>query len=244
MRILFLGYDARYEIVINTLKNKYDVYTVGYEVYEGVKKGKIDNLNIYDIVVLPIRGVKSLKEYNVDNNILKDYKGVIYTGIKDGIENNVVSFLDDDEICLENTLISVEGIIDKIKNIKKDVICILGYGKIGSRLYNILKDKYKVYIGVKNKDDLNLENSYLTSDQEKMKDVFLKCDLIINTVPDHIISEDILKSYKGKFLDIASYPYAIDQESINNYPFTYQQYLSIPSKYDKNRAGKILLKKF
>lgn len=246
MRILFLGYERRYEVLINTLKDKNDVYTMGYSEIENVRKGSLENINFYDIIVLPMRGANNLvvdNEY-IDGNVFEKFKGKVYTGVKKNIKGNVESFLDDEEIVLENTLISVEGIIDKISNLKKDTICILGYGNIGSKLYERLKKDSLVFIGVKNSKDLYLDNSFLTSDKNSLEDVFNKCDLIINTVPNHIIDDDVLKKYSKVFLDISSYPYAIDQNKLNNYPFYYQQYLSIPSKYAPDRAGKILLKKF
>ena len=246
MRILFLGYERRYEILIDTLKEKNEIYTIGYDSIEGVKVGTLDNLNYYDLIVLPIKGIKNLTVYNkrVDGNIFEKFKGKVYTGVKSNIKGNVESFLDDEQIAKENTLISVEGILDKIKTFKKDIICILGYGKIGSMLYEKLKDESITFIGLKNEKNLELENSFLTSDTNKMEKIFEKCDLIINTVPYHIIPESILTKYDKLFLDIASYPYAIDIEKKDNYPFYYQQYLSIPSKYAPDRAGKILLKKF
>ena len=49
---------------------------------------------------------------------------------------------------------------------------------------------------------------------------------------------------EGAFLDIASTPYAVDQVKVFDYPFEYQLYSSIPSKYAPDRAGRVLLKKF
>lgn len=246
MRILFLGYEKRYEVLIKSLKEKNDIYVIGYDIKDQVKKGDLSNLDFYDIIVLPMRGVNNLivDGKNINGNIFENYKGKVYTGVKKDIKGNVESFLEDEEIVLENTLISVEGILDKISDLKKDNICILGYGKIGSMLYKKLKDKNIVFIGVKKEDDLKLDNSFLTTDIKQIEKVFKKCDLIINTVPNHIIEDKILKKYNKVFLDIASYPYGVDQDKVSKYPFYYQQYLSIPSKYAPERAGKILLKKF
>lgn len=246
MKILFLGKDDRYKIVIDTLKVKNDIYTIGYDDIKGVKKGKYSNINDYDIIVLPMSGIKNGRASNVvlQPNILDEYKGVIYTGRTEGLKGNVESFLDDKEIRDENTLITVDGIMHKIRNICKDSICILGYGNIGSKLYERLNDKYKVVVGVEDKDEGILENSFLTSNKEDLKEALINSNLIINTVPKHIIDEDILKQMEGAFLDIASTPYAVDQVKVFDYPFEYQLYSSIPSKYAPDRAGRVLLKKF
>lgn len=246
MKILFLGKDDRYEILIETLKLKYQIYTIGYDHKIGVERGSFKDLNLYDIIVLPMSGIKNDRAGNVilPGNVLDTYKGVIYTGRRDGLKGNVESFLDDEEIVKENTNITVDGIMHKIRNVNKDSICILGYGNIGKKLYDKLKDNYLVIVGVPREQKGIINDSFVTSNKDDLKKALVNSKLIINTVPDRIIDEDILKKISGSFLDIASYPYAIDQAKIYDYPFEYQLYSSIPSKFAPDRAGKILLKKF
>lgn len=237
MKILFIGYDARYVYLINELKSKYIVDTIGYG-----NDISVDNksINAYDIVVLPMRGI--INNDYITESLFNNYKGLIYTGLTKGLIGNVESFLSDKEIIEENTNITVDGIMDRIKNINKVIICILGYGNIGSKLYNKLKDDYKVLVGVNKK--CNIQGEFLTSNKKDLEYALKSSDLIINTVPSHIIDEDILSDIRGYFLDIASYPYAIDNTKANNYNFKYDLYSSIPSKYAPDRAGMILLKKF
>lgn len=246
MKILFLGKDDRYEVLIDNLKLKNEVYTIGYDDKEDVKRGDFSLINMYDIIVLPMSGIKNNRAGNVvlKEKLFDDYKGVIYTGRTEGLKGNVESFLDDKTIREENTLITVDGIMHKIRNINKDSICIIGYGNIGSKLYERLKDDYIVFVCVEDKDKGKVKNSFLTSNKEDLRRILINSDLIINTAPAQIIDEDILKDIKGSFLDIASAPYAIDQKKATSYPFEYQLYSSIPSKYAPDRAGKILLKKF
>lgn len=246
MKILFLGKDDRYEILIETLKLKYQIYTIGYDYKVGVERGSFKDINLYDIIVLPMSGIKNDRAGNVilPGNILDTYKGVIYTGRRDGLKGNVESFLDDEEIVKENTNITVDGIMHKIRNVNKDSICILGYGNIGKKLYDKLKDNYLVIVGVPKEQEGIINDSFVTSNKGDLTKALVNSKLIINTVPDRIIDEDILKKISGSFLDIASYPYAIDQAKIYDYPFEYQLYSSIPSKFAPDRAGKILLKKF
>ena len=245
MKILFIGYDARYKIVIDTLKIKNDVYTLGYDDYN-VCVGSLNSINDYDIVVLPMSGIKNgyASNVEVDSRIFDDYNGIIYTGIKKGISGNVESFLDDKEICYENTMITVDGIMDRIKDIDKVIICILGYGNIGSKLYDKLKDDYKVIVGVKEDEVGCVNNSFSTSNKNDLEYYLTSSDLIINTVPLNIIDKDILNKITGYFLDIASYPYGINEKDRDKYNLKYDLYSSIPSKYAPIKAGKILLKKF
>lgn len=246
MKILFIGYDARYEVVIDTLKEKNDVYTLGYADDYNVGVGNLNNINDYDIVVLPMSGIKNgyASNVEVDINILNNYKGTIYTGVKNGLKGNVESFLDDKEICMKNTIITVDGIMDRIKNIDKVIICILGYGNIGSMLYDRLKNDYKVMVGVKDNEVGCVSNSFSTSNKKDLEYVLISSDLIINTVPSNIIDDYILEGITGYFLDIASYPYGINEKDRDKYNFKYDLYSSIPSKYAPLKAGKVLLKKF
>ena len=237
MKILFIGYDARYKYLINELNKKYEIDTLGYGNDISVDNNSINN---YDIVVLPMRGICN-NDY-VTKDLFNNYKGVIYTGLTKGLKGDVESFLSDKDILDENTKITVDGILDRIKNINKFIICILGYGNIGSKLYDILKDSYKVLVGVDKK--YGIEGEFLTSDKKDLEYRLTSSDLIINTIPNHIIDEDILNKMRGYFLDIASSPYGIDINKANNYKFKYDLYSSIPSKYAPDRAGKILLKKF
>ena len=50
----------------------------------------------------------------------------------------IISFLADEEVKKENNLLTKEGIIDWIKDLKKEHICLLGYGNIGKLIYTIL----------------------------------------------------------------------------------------------------------
>lgn len=245
MKILFLGYDARYEVLINLLSNKYEIDSIGYS-NSNKSVSDIKNINDYKIIVLPMPGIKNNYASNVliPDNLLDNYTGLIYTGNTKGLKGNVESFLSDKEIVHNNTIITVDGIMDRISSIDKVIICILGYGNIGSMLYDRLKDNYKVKVGVKEDEVGVVKDSFSTSNKKDLEYYLKSSDLIINTVPSHIIDEDILECINCYFLDIASFPYGVDETKVKNYKFKYDLYSSIPSKYAPIKAGKILLKKF
>ena len=245
MKILFLGYDARYEVLINLLSNKYEIDSIGYS-NSNISVSDIKSINDYSIIVLPMSGIKNNYASNVliPDNLLDNYTGLIYTGNTKGLKGNVESFLSDKEIVHNNTIITGDGIMDRISSIDKVIICILGYGNIGSMLYDRLKDNYKVKVGVKEDEVGVVKDSFSTSNKKDLEYYIKSSDLIINTVPSHIIDEDILECINCYFLDIASFPYGVDETKITNYKFKYDLYSSIPSKYAPIKAGKILLKKF
>ncbi len=245
MNVLFLGKDKRYGVLIDYLSKKYNVECIGYE---NRKQGSLE-LDKYDMIILPMYGIKNGK---IDDIIISQElidkissKCIIYTGkvpneLKD---KNIISFMEDEDIIKENNQITVDGILDYIKNIKKDRICILGYGRIGKELYKCLKDDYQVVLGV-NKIPSHKEVFFFTNNFKALKSNLENSDLIINTVPKNIIKEEMILNVNGHILDVASYPYGIDQHLVNKYSLNYYLYSSIPSKYDPERAGKILLKKF
>ena len=241
MRILVLGSDDRYKIVIDHLSKKHCVKNIGINDY---KQGNINNIDKYDMIILPMNGLNTFKLSKDTINKIRD-DCIIYTGIKpvELKDKKVISFMDDNDINLENNKITVDGIMDNIKDKPKNNICILGYGCIGKMLYEKLKDKYNVVLGV-NKIPNNNEQFFFTNEYPQLSYNLIHSDLIINTVPHNIIPEDIIPYIKGYVLDIASYPYGIDQELLKKYNLNYYLYSQIPAKYDPKSAGKILLKKF
>ena len=238
IHILILGQDPRYLILERELKNKYKV-----DLKEELNKD-ID-ISLYDIIILPMKGI--IDNYLIE--ILKRSKETvtIYTGLKNNLEDinrEVISFLDDNLIKKENDNITVNGIIDYINNISCNKICLLGFGNIGKKLYQKIPDKIDS-IGIIDQKDKTIlgELAFYTTDKAIMKQNINKSDIIINTVPNNIITEDICYNLKTPILDIASSPYGISKEVINKYNLNYYLYSGIPGKYDPERAGKILLHK-
>ena len=234
IQVLCFGQDPRFNVIINELRKKYSV-DVSCNLKIDVKK--------YDMIILPMKGVN---EEFVE--LLKGSKKscVIYTGLIGGLKSldrEVISFLDDEYIREENDNITVDGIMDYIKDINYHNVCLLGYGHIGKKLYKKLDNVMVGVIEVCDKLELG-ENSFYTNDKDKMKDVLKNSDLVINTVPKNIIDYDMVKDLKCMILDIASKPYGLNQDIVKNSNLNYFLYSGIPSKYDPERAGKILLKKF
>lgn len=237
IHILILGQDPRFSILYEELRKKYEV-----DISNNIN---IDILK-YNIIILPMKGI-------TDDNVIELLKGskedvVIYTGLKNNLENlnrKVISFFDDNKIKEENDDITVAGIIDYIKDIKHDKICLLGYGHIGKKLYQLLIDKV-CSIGIIDESDKEKlgKISFYTNDTEIMKEKLLNSDIIINTVPDNIITEEVCNNLTTPILDIASKPFGVSREVVDKYHLNYYLYSGIPGKYDPIHAGKILLKKF
>lgn len=247
MEILIVGGDERYSILTKELKKHNNVDT-------------LENFNIekYDIIVFPISGVNSDYEVKTINGNFKigeqfldraKKNVIIYTGlITDSLKKiangkNITSFFSDKNVVLENNIISAEGIIEEVKNNNVKNICILGYGKLGKLLENYLYN-YNIIFGVKEESDYELlgRKSFYTRDMDSMKKAFSECNYIINTVPENIITRDVINDVDITILDVSSSPYGADMNT-RNYCRNYFIYSGIPGKYAPEKAGKVLLKK-
>ena len=120
-------------------------------------------------------------------------------------------------------------------------------GKLGKEIYLRLKHKnIKTYVVSRPKEQILNDNvkEFYPLNSENIIEVFNKSDVVINTIPSNIIPEEALNTKnKPYILDIASYPYGINEEIIKKYKnkINYNLYLGIPSKFAPKKASEILL---
>ena len=161
MNILFLGGDKRYRYMIAECKKRqFNVYQIGFNNTEDVKELNIENINLsqFDIVIFPISGLNDKQEIKCENGTIYlsdkifsniSEKTIFYTGIKTKKllelipEKQIISFLDYAEVKKVNDNLTVEGVMDDIKDKRKNSICILGYRESWKR--NIFKIKTNEY---------------------------------------------------------------------------------------------------
>jgi len=170
MDILFLGGDKRYKFMMEDLSKDYTISQVGFDISSSnICEKTISDLNLskYDIVIFPISGINDNMEIKTEKGILKlpdsffskfNEKTIFFTGLKTNTLKNVipesqlVSFLDYPEVEKINNELTVLGTLARIQNLKKDNVCILGYGTLGKQIYLKLKEvrsKYFCYIKTK-----------------------------------------------------------------------------------------------
>ncbi len=153
MNILFLGGDKRYKYMMRELEETDLVYQIGFDIESpNIHEESIENLDLskFDVILFPINGlsdsleVKSEKgPISLSEDIFKnlDKDTLVFTGLKTKKllelipEEQIISFLDDEEVENKNNNLTVEGTIDDIRDRKNDSICILGYGNLGKELY-------------------------------------------------------------------------------------------------------------
>lgn len=265
MKILFLGGDKRYKYMMCDLSKNHSIYQVGFKYIEGIQNLNLDTVDLsdFDIILFPISGITDNQEIKTESGIIeipnKVFKNInentiFFTGLKTKKllelipENQIISFLDYKEVKDVNDSLTVDGVIENIKDMKKDTICILGYGKLGKEIYLRLKDLgITTYVLSRPKELIytdKVEKYYPLSAQNIME-AFNVSDIVINTIPSNIIPEDALTlSNTPYILDIASSPYGINEELVKSYKdkINYKLYLGIPSVFAPEKASEILLK--
>lgn len=279
MKILFLGGDKRQLSIINELKNKYSVETVGYDniLINNTYNKKITDLkmNNYQAIVFPVSGV--LDNFTIEavytkediilpNDLLTNTnaKALIFTGIKSInldkmlklANREAIILMNDQNVVKENTIPTIEGIIGDLINhtdytINQANILVLGYGKVGKSLTDLLTFLGAHVIVGKNKtkDDELLKSkgikSIFTSDEKGMENALRTCDIIINTVPSLILNKTYLKfiNKEAYLLDISSFPHGIDFNYADALKLNHKKLLGIPGLVAPKTAGLILAKK-
>ena len=166
MNVLVLGGDLRYLEIIDALRSKYIVNTIGYKntYIDGVKNIDIDDvdISIYDVIIFPINGVMdkyfiNCRFNNVPIKVPEDLlvgckeNALIFSGISSPnldemlrVSNkNCIYMMKDKDVIKRNAIPTVEGVIaDIINNTDKTIedsnILVFGYGNIGSVLVKYL----------------------------------------------------------------------------------------------------------
>lgn len=164
--------------------------------------------------------------------------------------SQIISFLDYEEVKSVNDELTVEGVLDYIRDKNNDSVCVIGYGKLGKELYWRLTDSnINTFVISRPKEVIYNDKvlNYYPLNDKNILEVFKVCDIVINTIPYNIIPEEaFMCEYVPYILDIASFPYGVNEEIIKKYKdiVNYDLYLGIPSKFAPKEASLILLKTF
>jgi dipicolinate synthase subunit A len=229
----------------------------------------------YNVIIFPISGVKSDLSVTADfddnkitlpANLLINTKDdvVILTGIMTAelkamlnmAQRHAVILMDDNDIKKENSIPTVEGIIaDLVYNTDYTInganILVLGYGNVGRLLVSKLQCLgANVTVGVINKENFdslkenNIQGFY-TNNADLMKSIIKENDIIVNTVPNILLSKEYLELVRKEsyILDIASHPHGVDFGAANELHLKNKLFLGIPSVVAPKTAGMILVKK-
>lgn len=206
-----------------------------------IDDGKIE---IYDILSL-------LREHHIL------FGGRISDPIKNYLLNHnikYIDYMDIESFQIKNALLSAEGAIyyaqGRINSGISDLeIAIFGFGRIGKILAYLLHTKgAKITVFARKESDfawcqliglkaVKILGNIISSDiLEK------NYDIVFNTIPYRIIDERFAKNINTDtiIIDLASYPYGMDESIAKKYNLKYYHELGIPGRYAPESAGKII----
>ena len=186
-----------------------------------------------------------ISKVNLNTNILCGKKSLLDNLIDKKFK--LFDYSENELFLLENAKLTSYGILNIILNnnykpLDELRILISGFGRIGKILSNLLFNlKSNVYVlGHNQKDEFWIDYNNLNNFNLNEK---LNFDFIINTVPDMIFSEGVIKKAKKNtiFIDVASIA-GIDKKACEKYNFKYILSLGIPGKYFPKESAKIIKK--
>ena len=132
----------------------------------------------------------------------------------------VYDMMQDEMVAAANSVAAAEGaaaeaITRSPVNLTKSRCLVLGYGRCGSALTRLLKS-FSCTVSVFEKDRRRAAEASVLADgavsSDELPDVVREADFLFNTVPERILTEDLLRSVKkgAWILDLASAPGGVD----------------------------------
>lgn len=258
MQILFLGGDLRQKYASDYL-NKRSIKSKSYINYTLNDDEVLKDIGESSVIVLPLPIQKdSIDEiFNRINAKQTVLGGIIPENIYTKYSNKcraIIDYYKNDYFVLHNAFLSAEGAIfyakEKInRSIKNSKIAILGFGRIGKMISYLLWAQ-GAKISVFTRKDIDcLWSELMGFDAHKTENLSAVADvkdnnsfdIIFNTIPAHIINEDLIKDiHNSIIIDLASYPYGLDDELLKKYNVSYYREPGIPGRYAPQSAGEII----
>ncbi|MCR5607717.1 MAG: hypothetical protein K6G26_01475 [Lachnospiraceae bacterium] len=243
----FLCNDLRYLYLANKLSyEKYNVFaynmppdnissniTLCNSVNDLCKKAQII------FAPFPLKDVSFIKYLNNTHTLIS---GGFNNDILSFLQNNSIKYIDllkDESFILFNSIATAEGTVAKAIeltpiNIARSKSLVLGYGRCGHTIAYTLRNlnsKVTVCARTNSKMADTPVYDFDTMVLPKLASDISKFDIIINTVPSPIISNEMIDSLKKDtiIIDIASSP-GLDHHYAENNNITTIHYLGIPGK--------------
>lgn len=171
----------------------------------------------------------------------------------DRYDIKVCDLLDYEDIAVLNAIPSAEGAIEvALKSMKSTLhsanCFILGYGRIGKILANILKGfGANIYVAARRDADVAWIKamSYLPISYSQLEDDIEKADVIFNTVPHLVLDTKELQKVDKKcvIIDLASKPGGINFEKAKELNLETYWALGLPGKVAPRSAAKYMAEK-
>lgn len=246
-------------------KDEFEVYTYAIDKAESIKKinnvnqcaSLKDAIEKGDVVI----GSIPLSSNNIEINTPFSDKTVTLEELAKEIENKIfiagnikndfynlienkntkiIDLLNREELVVLNTISTAEGAIqiameETTKTIHGSNILVLGFGRVGKILANMLKGiGANVFCEARKNVDLAWIKAYGYEPVRlnEMENTLGKFDIIINTIPSIILEEEQLKKINkdSLIIDLASNPGGVDRNSAKKLGIKTIWALSLPGK--------------
>jgi len=237
--------DKRNQYLLKKLNEKGKQAIVYTTSVKGIEKGDI-------IVFSPAKKLeeKDILYFNKGVTIVGGNQSEIVSKVlqKKGIK--YINLLKDEAFAIKNAILTAEGVLYNIisctdKSIFNNKIAVLGAGRVGKAICQFLnKLNLKINLFLFQKDDF--DNAIYFCDKVKsatnLKEDIKDFDIIINTVPFEILTEEILKNISDEavVLEIASKS-CLDKNKLYLYNFHYIEAPALPQKFCAETASEIML---
>lgn len=261
IRFGILGGDFRYKLLWELLrKDGYNVISYCNRFLESDSNNLKDFMDNIDVIIGPIPTTRDNKTLAVTDceNIKLEYMfeemfrkrlgfyigGVINKDIKQMAENRgirVFDFFEMEEVAVKNAIPTAEGAIqtamqESIKTIFDSKALVLGYGRCGKILANMLKGVgARVSVTYRNERD----NAYIKAygyraiALSEIKSYINEFDFVFNTIPAEILNAEVIKKMSRStiIIDLAQAPGGTD--------FNYARDLNIKALYCPGLPGRV-----
>ena len=201
--------------------------------------------------------IKSILQLLDTSNII--FGGQFFDSAKKYLKENDIKYIDYFDIesfQIQNALLSAEGAIfyskEKLERTISGLrVAILGFGRIAKILSYLLRSQgATITVYARKESDftwckligLNAVKIRILGNRSSIDFQNNNYDLIFNTIPYQILDERFAKNYDGATLliDLASYPFGIDDSIAKKYNLNYYRELGIPGRYAPKSAGNII----
>ena len=269
--IVIVGGDKRQKYLKEYLEAQgFDVSSYGLFDWDD-DTDKLKSVLLKDsLVVLPLPATRndqtivmpfSRREMSIDRLIsFLGHENIVFGGIIKGellsrLRETEIPFVDyyDDSFIEKNAVLTAFGALKILLEhidfaLPLGKYAITGYGRVSKETVSVLKalscDVTVFARSHSQREDAKIKGCK-AFDIGEIAALVKDFDVIINTVPSQIISEDILKNINKntKIIELASAPYGLDFELARKHSVDVIKAFSLPGKYTPKTAGEIIGKK-
>lgn len=241
---LIAGNDIKMQECCKYIKSK------GYEAKISNEDGFWSEFSEFKNIILPLPtesnglllGTGKDKESIIRK--LKDNQRIFYGNLSEnpfGVKG--YCYYTDEDFLKYNSKLTAQGVLKIIlDSIQKDIthlkIAVTGYGKCGEAIVKLLSANGADTTVFSRRKTLKPDNC-LRKNMQEINSEICNYDIIINTVPYNIISNEAVESlnFSNLYIEVASKPYGFDYSSTDISGFKYINAYSLPGRYTSESAG-------